>query len=381
MHDAALALDLELQVNALPTSLVAAVGPPYAQRFVMLRLEPGIIDLRRLALLKVVNERILARSIAPAAALVEVERIASLGHALNPFLTVASYCLLSVGVSIVLGGREHENAASAAIGISCGLLAVLSRRIPAIDRLFEVLCALLATVIVTEYAVHVHPLIVYVPLVAGVVQTLPGFQLTTALHELAYRNFVAGTSRLGSVLMTLLSLGCGFALGIAIVGPQALHLTTMNHGPTPRYELVLAVLAVGCAIAVLENARLIDYPWVLASCAVAEVAYRLFAASPGYQVSTFGAAFVVGLLTSAGSRFARVPQSVLLIPGMLILVPGSLSYESILFVLQNESTDAAGIALNAVIASVEIVAGLLLAQLLFAPTRRPNAAPGPAGMV
>ena len=88
---------------------------------------------------------------------------------------------------------------------------------------------------------------------------------------------------------------------------------------------------------------------------------------PGYQVATFGAALSVGLLTSLGSRYAKIPQAVLLIPGLLILVPGSLSYESILYVLQSQAADAAGIAVNSVIAAVEIVAGILLAQLFVAP--------------
>jgi uncharacterized membrane protein YjjB (DUF3815 family) len=50
-------------------------------------------------------------------------------------------------------------------------------------------------------------------------------------------------------------------------------------------------------------------------------------------------------------------------------VPGALSYESILLVLQSDAADASTIALNAVIASVEIVSGLLLAQLFIAPRR------------
>jgi uncharacterized membrane protein YjjB (DUF3815 family) len=91
---------------------------------------------------------------------------------------------------------------------------------------------------------------------------------------------------------------------------------------------------------------------------------------PGHQVATFGAALVVGVVTSIGGRLAKVPQAVLLVPGLLILVPGSLSYESILFSVQSNTADAAGIGINSVFAAVEIVAGLLLAQLFIAPTHR-----------
>ncbi len=369
MHRAADVLGVELQVTALPTSITAACGPPSAQRVVLLRLEPGSVDLRRLALLNLVFDRVLAREIAPALALRDVDAIAATSSAPPPYVAIPAFCALSTGVSVVLGGRLHEDIVSALVGIAVGIVWALARHSVTVERLFEVLAAFLATVIVTLYAAHVAPLAVYVPIVAGVVQVLPGFSLTTALHELAYRNLVAGTSRLGSVLMTLLSLGCGFALGIALVGPSALHIAKITYAPVAWYALAGAVVAISIGIAVLEDARPIDFPWVFGSCAVAEIAFRLLQNSPAFQVATFGAALVVGVLANVGSRFARIPQEVLLIPGVIIIVPGALSYESILFILQSDAADAATIATNAIVAAVEIVSGLLLAQLFVAPRR------------
>jgi uncharacterized membrane protein YjjP (DUF1212 family) len=370
MSTTARALDLELQVTALPTSITAAIGPGYAQKVVLLRLQPGAVDLRRLALLNVVFERIVHHQISTAIATTEVERIAALRHTPRPLWCLAAYTLLSLGASIILGGHENENIAASLVGFAVGIISVFGQRNSTVARLFEVLAAFVATAIVTLYGALVHPLNVYVPLVAGVIQLLPGLQLTSALHELAYQNLVAGTARLGGVLMTLLSLGCGFALGIAVFGPSQMHVGQISFSALPWYQVAFAVVAIGTAIAVLENARPADYLLVLASCAVAEVAYRLFAALPGHQVATFGAALVVGLATSVGARVARMPQAVLLVPGLLILVPGSLSYESILYVLQSNTADAAAIAVNSVFAAVEIVAGLLLAQLFLTPAHR-----------
>lgn len=370
MDTTARALDLELQVTALPTSITAALGPGFAQKVVLLRLEPGEIDLRRLALLNVVFERIVHRKISTEIAKNEVERIGALRHAAHPLQALFAYCALSFGASILLGGREHEWIAAAIVGLAVGCLSIFARMSPTMARLFEVLAAFAATGIVSVYAAYIHPLSVYVPIVAGVVQLLPGLQLTAALHELAYRNLVAGTARLGGVLMSLLSLGCGFALGVAVFGPGQLHVAQVVVVPIPWYQVALAVIGIAAAIAILENARPIDVPLVLGSCAVAEIAYRAFAALPGHQVATFGAALVVGLLTSIVARVTRVPQAVLLVPGLLILVPGSLSYESILFIVQSNTADAAGIAVNSVFAAVEIVAGLLLAQLFIAPSHR-----------
>ena len=59
---------------------------------------------------------------------------------------------------------------------------MIGQRSATVGRLFEVLAAFVATAIVTLYAAVFHPLNVYVPLVAGVIQLLPGLQLTSALH-------------------------------------------------------------------------------------------------------------------------------------------------------------------------------------------------------
>jgi uncharacterized membrane protein YjjB (DUF3815 family) len=56
---------------------------------------------------------------------------------------------------------------------------------------------------------------------------------------------------------------------------------------------------------------------------------------------------------------------VFLIPALHVLVPGSLSYQSVLWVVStNNYADAATLAINALIAAVLIVAGLLLSQLI-----------------
>ncbi len=53
-----------------------------------------------------------------------------------------------------------------------------------------------------------------------------------------------------------------------------------------------------------------------------------------------------------------------LIPAPLVLVPGSLSYESLLYVFQSDTTDAVSLAVRALLAAILIVAGFLTPQLV-----------------
>ena len=62
----------------------------------------------------------------------------------------------------------------------------------------------------------------------------------------------------------------------------------------------------------------------------------------------------------------------MLIPGILVLVPGSLSYESIIYIFNTDIGNAVNVATDAVLASILIVAGTLLSQLVLRPLRRPS---------
>lgn len=103
MHLTAAALSLELQVTALPTSITAALGSANAQRVVLLRLEPGAIDLQRLALLNALYERILHNRIDARSVLRDVERVAALRRTPSVASTIVAYTVLSLGAAVILG--------------------------------------------------------------------------------------------------------------------------------------------------------------------------------------------------------------------------------------------------------------------------------------
>lgn len=370
LHAVAVSLGAELQVNALPTSMTVAVGAGTDQRLVIVRLEPGRLHLRKLAQLNIVYRRLLEREIDVDTALTEIASIDANVRPRPPIVTIVAYALLSLGASVLLGGGPHEVQVSTLIGLSIGAIGAAADRNDAISRLFEVLAAFVATLVVAAYERFVGPIALYIAIIAGVVQLLPGYTLTTALHELVSRHLVAGTARLGAVLVTLLSLGCGFALALAIVGPAMLPAPTVFPMRSPGLWVLPAAVIMAGAISIILRARARDFGWVCASCIVAIATSRIFGTLPGHQVAAFGSAFVVGILTNLGARYLKIPQAVMLIPGILVLVPGSLSYESILAVFQTDLTNAASLGIDAVLASILIVSGTLLSQLVIRPVAR-----------
>jgi uncharacterized membrane protein YjjP (DUF1212 family) len=368
VREVAMTLGVAVQVNALPTTLTLAVGPPFAQQLVVLRLEPGTLNLRKLALLDAVVGD-LRRGADPGRALEEVVQIDAEVPLDPPLQTVATYAVLSCGTALLLGGGWGEILVSTVGGIAIGALAALAQRSRRVDRVFEIAAAFVATVIVALWERFGTPISLYVAIIAGVVQLLPGYALTTALTELANRNLVSGTSRLGGVLVTLLSLGSGFALGAGLGGNAILYAPTVSPGHTTIYSTVGAALLMGLAIASQLHARYRDLGWIVGSCVATVALVRFFPSLGITQASPFVTAFAIGLVTNLAARYLRIPQSVVLVPGLLVLVPGSLSYESLLYVFQADTSDALSLAVRALLAAILIVTGFLTSQLVAPPVR------------
>ncbi len=369
MRETAHHFAVSVQVNALPTSLTVALGANDRQRFIILRLDPGRLHLERLSLLNDLRSGLLQGRYDLIEALTRLANIERAELRRSPSISILGFLLLSLGVALLLGGGIREIAVASVIGMTTGTLAALAARNAAIDRIFETLAAFVATLVIAAAQHLLGPIAVYVVIIAGIVQLLPGLTLTTALHELANKNLVAGTARLGGFLVTLLSLGCGVALGIALLGPSIIQGTVPARGGI-GWLLVPAVLAISSSIVIILYARMRDFGWILGACSVTVLVSTTLGTLPGHQVGTFGAAFVVGTVATAGERYFRVPQATLLIPGLYVLVPGSLSYESVLFIFNQQLADAATVAINSVLAAVFIVAGLLLSQIVFPPMQR-----------
>ncbi|MBV9269665.1 MAG: threonine/serine exporter family protein [Candidatus Eremiobacteraeota bacterium] len=367
---AADALGLQVEIFALPTNITLAVGPRYRQQIVMLRMAPGRISLRRLAALNDIYERLQKHTIDLHHAVVELRTLDERLPPIRSIVRIAALAFVAVGVAVILGGGARELIVAALIGAVTGQLSVFAARSRTFDRLFEVTAAFAGTLIVAAYDHFVGPVNLYISIVAGVVVLLPGYALTLALHELANADLIAGTARLGRVLSILLALGCGALLGFAVVGNHFAGSAIRPQPVDPIYWAgAIVLMSIGLAIDLDADIR--HFLWVFMACFCALVTSKVFGQLPAHQVTAFISAFVCGIVANLGARAFRVPQPVFLVPALHVLVPGSLSYESVLYVFSNNYDSALTLGVNAIIAGILIVAGLLLSQLIFPePTLR-----------
>ena len=82
------------------------------------------------------------------------------------------------------------------------------------------------------------------------------------------------------------------------------------------------------------------------------------------------AAVLLGVVSNAIGRIFRQPASVTLVPGLLLLVPGSVGFQSITNLLNEEPVRSFESVFTMVLIAAAIVTGLLLANVIAPPSGR-----------
>jgi uncharacterized membrane protein YjjP (DUF1212 family) len=363
-------LGLEAQFFSTPTSILAAFGPHARERTSLVRVEPGDLDLEKLAQLHTIAAGIVDGTISPTDASARVKAVIDAKPRYKGFEMTACTGLAAGSAAIFFAGGPLEVLISLGIGMVVGVISTTSVRRDGLARILEPLAATVASTLGVVAARFIPGVSAYVVTLAGIIALLPGLTITTAMTELATRHLASGTARLAGALVHLLGLGFGVALGTRL-GTLFSSTEPTPHVDTlwPLWALGLAVLVAGLAFLVLVRARPADAPWVVLSAFVAFTGSRAGAESLGPELG----AFLGALLVAAGSNlYARVfdrPASVPLVPGILLLVPGSIGFRSVFSMLERDVVPAVDAAFKMIAVAIALVAGLLVANAAL-PTRR-----------
>ena len=362
-------LGIEAQFFSTPTSVMASFGPQDDQRTFMIRVEPGESNLGKLAGVDRVTRQVLNGQLTPDDGSQRIDQIEAAPPRYGPGLQTIAFGAVSGGAARFLGGGWHEIIASAAIGLVIGTLALVTRRHAALDRVFEPLAAFIASLLAAAIAMLGFPVSVFLATLAGVIVLIPGLMLTTAMTELSTRHLASGTARFMGALVLLLGIAFGIALGaktatLAIGAPHSSAVVAL-----PEWTLLLSLLISPLGFAVLLRAEPRDVPWVVIAGIVAFAGARVGSNALGPELG----AFVGGLVTGAGSNwYARLtnrPSQITLVPGLLLLVPGTVGLSSLASLLDRNVTVGVDSAFRMVLIAVSLVAGILIANVV-SPRRK-----------
>ncbi len=364
---AAGALGLRADFYVTPTSIMASFGVPGRQRVVLLRTHEATIDLQSLSLVSSVLDGVIEGGLTAEEAYAELNLITGSPLRFPWFMTVLASGIGAAAFDLLLSGRWVEAAVAGLVGLAVGVMIVLGRRFGRLARLTELLAGLLAAVLALA-AGHVVPEIRPANVaLASVLLLLPGLGITLGVAEVAARHLTAGTARLAGAMMTLLNLSIGSFLGFKLVAEFDLMPAT-SPPPEAATLWMLAVAAGLSSVALLiaTNSRPADFWLVVVSVVVALVGARFGAWFLGATFGVALASLAVGLWSNAYARVSRRPAALALLPGLAVLVPGSLGQRGVSAALMG-ATAGVELLVAALVIAAGLVVGLLVADATLPP--------------
>lgn len=352
------------QFFSTPTSIMASFGPIGWQRTHMLRVEPGEVNLGKLVALERVSLEVARGRSSPADGIVAITDIGTGPPPYGPALTTLAYGVVSGAATQFLGGGGREIAVAAVLGFGLGLLAVLAAGRPRIGRVFEPVAAFLVSAGAIGLAQVLGPVSVLVATLGGLIVLLPGLTLTVAMSELATRNLASGTARISGAFMTFLAIAFGVALGNRLGSAVFGGVPAAVPAALPGWAALVAVVVAGLGFVVALRAELRDAPWIVLIGSLGMLGGRAAAATLGIELGTFAGALAVGLASSVYERWSRRPAAVVLVPGILLLVPGSVGFRGLTSLMERQAVAGIETIFSMILTAVALVAGLLIAAFI-----------------
>ena len=360
----------QAQFFSTPTSIMCAFGELEEQRTHLLRLAPAGPNIGRLSKLDRVVADVLDGTMSTPEALVRLEAIEREPSPYGALVTILAFGLGSAGIARFLGGGIAEIAVGAVLGIVTGSLEAIAERGRRLERVYEPIAAFAAAFIATSVAALIGPYAPSTAILAGIIALLPGLVLTNAVRELAERHLASGTARLAGATMTLLALVFGVALGSRTAAAIFGAVREITPGALPWWTMPVAIIAAGISFVVILKADRRDTGWIVGASAVSYLFASTSVRIAGPELGLFVAAMFDGVGATVWGRWRDRPQIVVLVPAILMLVPGSVGFRSLNSLLQRNVIAGVQTAFAMVIAATAISAGILVATSVAEGRRR-----------
>jgi len=352
-------------VMALPTTISITLSGQEDTTFHMVRGAPSSIHLGRLSALHELVGSVERGELDAQGALCRIELITNNLGEPHPLRKLACAGLVGAGGARLLGGETADSWCAGGLAMGVAALAMAASRNAEITRVEPVIaatCVTLACSALAHASIIPHPLIVTL---SALLVLLPGLTLTLAAVELGTGHLVCGSARLVGAAMTFMQLGFGVLLGVRLGALSALTPVAPAQPAAWLEALGAAALAVGfCGLLSVSRRD----AWLTGVvCSFAWLASRMLGAWQGPEPALLLAAIGVGLFSNVFARVKARPSNVLLVPGISMLVPGSLGLLSISSALLHDPQRAWTALAHLLALTMALSTGVLVAAALAPP--------------
>jgi len=356
-------------VFSTPTSVFISIEREHDSQYetYLTRINPGEVNLDKLRAIDDIFNAVVEGGLTPLSGIIRIKEVVRQKDSVPVWLHVLSFGGVSSMAAIFFGGGYREMLGAGLSGAICGLLLLFVGKRREYARLYDFLSGFLAAIVAAIVSMYVGPLNPTVSILGGVIVLIPGLTITISLTELATRNVVSGSARLIGAIMILVLLSFGAAVG----GQFAQSVMDAPAPVTPvgfsESVKVVSAFAVAFFFVVIFRARATDWWVMLAAVLSSYYGSRYGVAWFGLEFGVCFAAACVGSLGNLFGRFFNRPSLTVVMPGLLMLVPGSIGFRSVQSLMSDETLTGIDAAFRVLIVGVALVVGLLLSNIIVRP--------------
>jgi uncharacterized membrane protein YjjP (DUF1212 family) len=377
---AAQRLGLAADVWSSPTAIIipfadlAQGEDGVAQTTQVMRLAPGEVNLERLCEADDIADRAIAGELDLREGFRLLRALGRPDTRREKIGLIASYGLSAASIAaLFLHSSWVDLLVAGVIGVIIGGISMLAANRPRLAVASDAICALVATAVTIVVSAFVVPLAIKSVVLASLIILIPGMSLTTAVREISSQHLVSGMARMGGAMSTLLKLTFGTLAATQLCGAVGITARDFALPALPTWTDYPALLVAAIAFAILFRAARRDWPVVIVAVIVGYLATRwggaISGSLPGAPFGVFLGGFLLGAMSNIYARFARRPGAVVREPGILLLVPGSVGFRSMSFLLERDTSLGLDTGLLLLTLLVSLVAGLMFGDLLVSPRR------------
>ncbi|HPS68829.1 MAG TPA: threonine/serine exporter family protein [Holophaga sp.] len=353
-------LGLEGALYATPTGFLASLrkeghhGKTYLQR-----IETGMSDLDKLTQVEALVDLVVEERLDVHQAKSHLAGILAGPPRYGPWQVAGAYGLASFGMARVLGGGWREMLLGTFVGLLVGALILSLQRRRSMAELSPLAGGLVSALGSALLASLLPGSSQTILALTGIIVLIPGLNLLVSMQELGTGHLVSGTARMAGTILVFLLLGFGMGLGQRLAGGLAHHTDPL---PLPLWTLFPALVVVVLSFMVVFQSRLGNLGWTLVASALGWLTSAAGTLALGPEAGAGLGALVLGAACNLYGRQARRPAMVLLLPSIMLLLPGSIGFRSLTLLLHQQTLAGLEAGFHALFVSAALMLGLLVAN-------------------
>lgn len=352
-----------------PTAIVLSLVDGDGEHTYVRRVETGSVDVDKLIRFDQTLDQLVLGTISIEEARTELDAIAQAPPPFPHVVTILAYASACSILAVLFRGTVSEIMTAWILGLVVGLIDLFLLRHNLEERgLLQPCAGFVSAMGSLALARFVLPIDDRLVTLAALIIMIPGLSITVSLTELAVGHLSAGVSRLAGALTHLLTMVVGVAVAWHLAGAWR-NIPDISRGTNPVWWRWAAAFVAPICFAIIFRARPRQWPIIICISFCGFVVSYFSKLHWGPEAGAFLGALLVSMSSNGVARILKRPAMVYLTSGILLLVPGSLGYQSLAAFLDQETTQGIVYAFNMLSVVTSLVGGILTGNILLPPRR------------